>query len=56
MFSKPDSHLDTHQIHDYSRLEGSSMHVNYIKSWNRLPDMALEHHNSAGVVENKLPD
>jgi hypothetical protein len=59
IFSKPDSYSGTHQIHDYSRPEGTSMHANYIKSGNRLPDTlleALEHHHSAGVVENKLPD
>lgn len=50
MFSKPDSHLDTHQIHDYTRPEGPSMEANYTKSGNRLPDIllgALEHHHSA---------
>jgi hypothetical protein len=41
MFSKPGSHLDTHQIHDYTRPEGPSMDANYTKSGNRLPDILL---------------
>lgn len=53
MFSKPDEHLDTHQIHDHTRPEGPSN----TKSGNWLPDTlsgALEHHHCAGCSGKQI--